>query len=95
MQSSPKTAQPMPHTLTIDSRERAVVTGVSDVDCFNEALIVLSTSLGTMTISGSSLNISRLNQEDGRLIVDGEFDAIEYSGRKNRPAGGFFSRLLR
>lgn len=83
------------HGITLMNRSHAEISGVNDVDCFNEALIVLSTTLGTMTISGSSLNISQLNQEEGRLVVDGEFDAFEYSGKKGASGGGFFARLLR
>ena len=78
---------------TLTDRAHAEITGVSDVDCFNDTLVVLVTQLGTMTISGNKLNISQLNKEDGRLIVDGEFDAIEYSGRAK--GKGLFSRLLR
>ena len=78
---------------TLIDRAHAEVTGVCDVDCFNDTLVVLNTQLGTMTISGSALNISQLNKEDGRLIVDGEFDAVEYSGRAK--GKGLFSRLLR
>lgn len=81
------------HSFTLIDRSHAEITGVSDVDCFNEQLVVLITTLGNMTISGSGLNISHLNKEDGRLIVDGEFESIEYSGRKAR--GGFFARLGR
>ncbi len=78
---------------TLIDRAHAEVTGVRDVDSFNDSLVVLATELGAMTITGSSLNISQLNKEDGRLIVDGEFDSVEYSGRaKGR---GFLSRLLR
>ena len=80
-------------SFTLVDRSHAEITGVSDVDCFNEQLVVLVTTLGTMTISGNSLNISHLNKEDGRLIIDGEFDAIEYSGRAR--GKGLFSRLLR
>lgn len=83
------------HGLTLMNRSHAEISGVSDVECFNEELVVLSTTMGTMTISGSGLNISHLNQEEGRLIVDGEFDAIEYSGKNRGGKGGFFSRLLR
>lgn len=83
------------HSFTLLDRSHAEITGVSDVDCFNEQLVVLITSLGTMTISGSSLNISHLNKEDGRLVVDGEFDAIEYSGKARGARGGFFARLMR
>ena len=81
------------HSFTLIDRGHAEITGVSDVDCFNEELVVLITTLGAMTISGSKLNISHLNKEDGRLIVDGEFDSIEYSARKSR--GGIFARLMR
>jgi len=83
------------HGLTLLNRSHAEISGVSDVECFNEELVVLSTTMGTMTISGSGLNISHLNQEEGRLIVDGEFSAVEYSGKKHDGKGGFFSRLLR
>lgn len=83
------------HGVTLVNRSHAEISGVSDVDCFNEELVVLSTTMGTMTITGSSLNISHLNQEEGRLIVDGELDAIEYSGRGKGGRSGFFSRLLR
>ncbi len=80
-------------SFTLVDRTHAEITGVSDVDCFNDALVVLITELGVMTINGSSLNISQLNKEEGRLVVDGEFDAVEYSGRAK--GKGLFSRLLR
>lgn len=83
------------HSFTLIDRGHAEISGVTDVDCFNEQLIVLITALGAMTISGSSLNISQLNKEDGRLVVDGEFDAIEYSGKARSGRGGFFARLMR
>lgn len=89
-----QTADQGGHRFILIDRSHAEISGVNDVDCFNEQLVVLSTNLGSMTISGSALNISHLNKEDGRLIVDGEFDAIEYSG-KSRARGGFFARLLR
>ena len=82
------------HTVNLTGRERAVITGVSDVDCFNEQLVVLMTTLGTMTISGSAMNLSHMNKEEGRIIIDGEFDSIEYSG-KARGRGGFLAKLLR
>jgi len=82
------------HGFTLMNRSHAEISGVSEVDCFNEELIVLNTALGAMTISGSNLNISNLSQEQGRVVVDGEFDAVEYSGRAKKN-GGFFGRLLR
>ena len=82
------------HSFSLINRSHAEISGVEEVDCFNEQVIVLSTNMGAMTISGSNLNISHLNQQEGRLIVDGEFDAIEYSGKQGGK-GGFLARLMR
>ena len=82
------------HAFTLTSRSHGEISGVNEVECFNEQVVVLSTAMGTMTISGSNLNISHLNQQEGRLIIDGEFDAVEYSGRRDGK-GGFFARLMR
>ena len=56
--------------------------------------MILRTPLGALTISGEGLNISQLNLGDGRLIVEGEISAVEYSQRRKQ-GGGFFGRLLR
>lgn len=82
------------HTLTLTGRERAVVTGVSDVDCFNEQLVVLLTELGQMTITGDGLHVENLNLKDGQLVVEGEIASVEYSGRAKKE-GGVFGRLFR
>ena len=86
-------SNPGEHTLTLAGRASATVTGVEDVDCFNEQIVILRTPLGLLTISGEGLNISQLSLDDGRLIVEGEISAIEYSQRKKQ-GGGFLGRLF-
>ena len=81
------------HTLSLTGRERAVVTGVSDVDSFNEQLVVLLTDLGQMTITGTGLHVENLNLKEGQLIVEGEIATVEYSGRAKKE-GGVFRRLF-
>ena len=81
------------HSLTLIDRKKLSVTGVEDVDCFNEQLVVLRTPLGTLTVTGAGLNISQLTLEDGRVELEGEVDALEYSGGKKR--GGLLGRLFR
>ena len=81
------------HGVTLVDRKRLSLTGVEDVDCFNEQLVVLRTGLGTLTVAGAGLNLSHLSLEDGRVEVEGEVDALEYSG--GRKKGGLWSRLTR
>ena len=81
------------HALTLVDRRRLSLTGVEDVDCFNEQLVVLRTGQGTLTVAGAGLNVSELSLEDGRVELEGEVDALEYTGVKKK--GGLLGRLLR
>ena len=81
------------HGLTLTERKRLSLTGVDDVDCFNEQIVVLRTPLGMLTVAGAGLNISQLSLESGRVEIEGEVDALEYSGGKK--SGGLLGRLFR
>ena len=81
------------HTVTLNDRKRLSITGVEDVDCFNEQIVVLQTPLGTLTVTGAGLNVSQLNVEDGRVSVEGEVDALEYTGGRRK--GGVLGRLFK
>ena len=67
-----QTAAAIRHTLNLTGRERAVITGVSDVDCFNEQLVVLLTDAGQMTVTGEGLHVENLNLKDGQLVIEEE-----------------------
>ena len=69
---------PRKHTLQLDQRKTAVISGVLDVSSFHEDEIVLKTDSGIMILSGSSLHIGKLLLEDGRVDVDGQIDSIVY-----------------
>lgn len=70
------------HALTLEGRARAVVTGVSDVELFNEQLVALSTVAGTLTIMGNELHISPA-QPGERFPARGRTDR---RARVRRPA---------
>ena len=74
------------HSLRIDDRRIAVITGVKDVISFDAHEVVLETVQGTMTIKGDQLHVSRLTLDKGEVDVDGNIDSIIYtnsSGKKN------------
>ena len=66
------------HTLAIDKRRRASITGVTDVCSFHETEIVLKIDSGVMILTGQGLHIGKLLLEDGRLEVDGHIDGVIY-----------------
>ena len=87
------TAPAAVHRLELVGRERLVVSGVEDVDRFDETGIVMSTSAGTLVVTGEDLHIGKLSLDGGELHVDGRIDSVTYED-EGRSQGGFFSRLF-
>ena len=56
-----------PHRLELDGREKLTVSGVDDVDRFDESEIVMTTSAGTLIVQGESLHIDKLSLDGGEL----------------------------
>lgn len=84
-----------PHRVVIEERNSLTVSGVQDVERFDENSIVLSTAKGAMVVSGGNLHIEKLSLDGGDLKVEGDIDSITYGEEQAAGHGGFFSRLLR
>ena len=83
----------LPHNLILEDRRLLTITGVADIDSFDEQTIVAYTDLGELTVRGSGLHINRLNIETGELTLTGEVTSLTYS--EGRPSGGVLSRLFK
>jgi len=81
------------HHLTLDERERLCVSGVTEVDSFDEETIVMLTSKGKLVIRGQNLHIDKLSVDIGELSVEGTINSLEYADDL-RIGGGFFARLF-
>ena len=86
------------HRISVLGRGSLEVSGVLDVMSFDEQAVLLSTTCGTMEISGDSLHIHILNMEDGIVAMDGRVDSVAYfdteSGDRDRK-NNFFAKLFR
>lgn len=83
----------MPHQLILQDRQQVELTGVTDVDSFDETTVVAYTSLGELTVRGNTLHIKRLDLECGILSVEGRIDTLQYADTQKH--GGFLGRLFR
>ncbi|NLK44380.1 MAG: sporulation protein YabP [Tissierellia bacterium] len=68
--------------IIVEDRENMTVTGVEQVESFNENTIVLTTIKGGMIIKGEDLNISKLNLDDGNVKIQGKINGINYSNKE-------------
>lgn len=90
--SNPAAAKVMPpHTVQMDRRKQALITGVKDVSSFHETEIVLKIEDATMVIGGQNLHIGRLLLDDGKLDISGQIDSISYEN-PHQSVRRFFSR---
>jgi sporulation protein YabP len=85
----------LPHGVIMEGREKISVSGVEDVESFDETGVVMYTSKGTLIVKGSALHIEKLSIDGGELTVQGQIDSLAYEDEKPQSGGGFFSRLFR
>lgn len=84
----------LPHSVIMEDRKKLSVSGVTDIDSFDEQTIIAITDLGEMTIRGWNLHITRLSLEQSELLVEGEISSLTYTDVRPQ-AKGFFAKVLR
>lgn len=82
----------LPHKLTLNEREKLTLTGVHEVVSFDDATVILRTSLGMLTVQGRELKLKNLSQDGGQVTIDGKISALSYEEPK--APGGFWRRLF-
>lgn len=78
----------------MEDRNKISLTGVSDVDSFDEQTVTVITSEGELSIRGSGLHIGKLSVETGEMSIEGRIDSLVYSSDTPKQ-GGFFGRVFR
>ena len=82
----------VPHDLRLENREKLSVSGVEEIESFDETTVVLLTSRGMLIIRGENLQLQALSIEGGQVAVDGLITSLDYE--EARKTGGFFRRLF-
>jgi len=82
----------LPHHVIIEGRARATISGVEDVESFDEGSVTMRTSRGTLIIMGSNLRVDRLSIDKGELNVEGQVDSMQYLDDTEQR--GFWARLF-
>lgn len=83
-----------PHSLVLEDRNKLNVTGVTDVDSFDETAIIAYTGYGELTITGTQLHICKLNIDEGELSVEGNIASMAYSEQTPKSTT-FFGKMFR
>ena len=82
------------HNLTLENREKLNLTGVKDVNSFDDRQIVAVTEMGYLTIKGSSLHINKFDTGNGELNINGKIKELIYTN-KNISHLNFIEKLFK
>lgn len=90
-----KTAAAMPkHDVQMESRRKLAVSGIVDVESFNEEEIVLRGADFVLLVRGSGFRMEKLNVDTGDAVIVGKVDLLEYEDGPIEKSG-LFSRLFK
>ncbi len=81
-----------PHTVIMEERKKLSVSGVEDVESFDDTQIVMRTVCGDLIIKGSDLQIDRLSLETGEVGVTGLVSQFGYE--EVAPSGSLWTKLF-
>ena len=83
------------HNLILEDRKSLSISGITDVDSFDEREIVLYTQLGELTIQGRELHIDAMSVETGNMTITGDIWAMIYGDKDKKSPISALGRLFR
>ena len=83
-----------PNNIILKDRNELSVSGVTDMDSFDETTVIAYTDLGELTISGTDIHIEKLNIDTGELVITGKISSLTYLDQTPKSTS-FFSKVFR
>ncbi len=81
--------------LILENRKNLSISGITDVDSFDEKAICLYTQLGELTIQGRELHIDAMSVETGDMTITGDIWAIVYGDKEKKSPLSALGRLFK
>ena len=82
------------HNLIVENGTKITITGVNDVESYDETSAVMYTPLGQLTLKGSDFHVDKIDVESGEVNIKGKFISAAYSDNASQKSS-FLSKLLR
>ena len=76
-------------------RKELRISGVKEVESFDETGAVFHTECGDMTVEGQEIRISVLDVDRGEVVLSGKIDAIFYPTDTANEKKRLFGKLMR
>ena len=83
--------------LILENRGKLSISGVLDVLCFDDQVVIVETELGLLTVKGENIRINKLSIDTSEVIVEGDVSYMAYSDNKNaeKSKGNLISKIFK
>lgn len=96
MQQQEKSAKPrMLHNIIMENRKKTAISGVLDIDSFNEQGVIVLTEMGVLIIKGTDLHINKLNVESGDVNIEGEINSLTYTDLNDKKTSSIIKNMFK
>ncbi|HAE51884.1 MAG: sporulation protein YabP [Ruminococcus sp.] len=82
-------------SIILENRKSLTISGITDVDSFDEKTVCLYTQLGELTIQGKDLHIDSMSVETGDMTITGDICAMIYGDKDKKGPVSALGRLFR
>nr|WP_100405941.1 sporulation protein YabP [Bacillus solitudinis] len=84
------------HDVTLKGRKLLDITGVKQVESFDNEEFLLETVMGFLSIRGQNLHMKNLNVEQGLVSIEGKiYDFVYLDQNQQDKSKGFFGKLFK
>ena len=83
------------HEIILRGRREMSLSGITDIESFDEMGAVLHTTEGELTVEGSGIKIGTLDTEKGIVTVTGKIDGLYYTNDHPNEKKGIISRFFK
>ncbi|MDN4076253.1 MULTISPECIES: sporulation protein YabP [Fictibacillus] len=84
------------HDVKMVGRKKLEITGVKQVESFDNEEFLLETTMGFLAIRGTNLKMKNLDVESGMVSIEGKvFDLVYLDQQSGEKTKGFFGKLFK
>lgn len=67
-----------PSSITIKDRKSVEISGIKQIDSFDNQEFLLDTVVGYLHIKGKNLMLGKMDNENKEVIINGSIDSVNY-----------------
>ncbi len=83
------------HNIILEERSRLSISGVTDVESFDENEISLYTTLGELSVKGKCLHVDEMSLESGNITISGDVKSLVYGDKDRTKKPSLWGKITR